>query len=328
MASALSTSTRRDVLTLGETMLRLSLPPCGGRLAQCRSFDVWLAGSESNVAAALCVLGRSVTWASRLPDQPLGRKVEAGLRAAGIDVSAIVWAPPQERVGVFFYEPAAPPRAAAVVYDRAGSAASFLSPGDLPNGLFATHRHLHVGGITPALSPSCADTVADALRRARMHGMTVSFDVNFRTKLWAPALAAHALAPLMAQADVLICSRDDAANVFGLAGGPPAQAKALGERFGCPTVVVTAGADGAAGCREGECVAVPAVPIPATVERLGSGDAFAGGYLAGFLEDRSLEDSLRLGAAAAALKRTVLGDMLVGTRQEIEALMSPEAGAA
>ncbi len=290
--------------------------------------DIWLAGSESNVAAALCVLGVTVTWVSRLPDQPLGRMVGAGLRAAGIDVSGIVWTPAQERVGLLFYHQAAPPRSAAIVYDRAGSAASFLSPADLPDFLFASHRHLHVSGITPALSPSCAESVAVAIQRAKRHGLTVSFDVNFRAKLWSPNRAARALTPLMAQGDVLICSRDDAAKVFGLGGDPVAQAKGLRERFGCPQVVVTAGADGAAGCREGWCGCVPAVPVPRTVERLGSGDAFAAGLLVGFLEDRDLEANLRLGTATAALKRTVPGDMLVGTRAEVEALLAPPQGAA
>lgn len=327
MTSALSTSTRRDVLTLGETMLCLS-PPHGARLVQSASFDAWLAGSESNVAAALCVLGKSVTWVSRLPDNPLGRRVEAGLRGGGIDVSGVVWASPHERVGIFYYEAGAAPRPATVVYDRAGSAASFLSPAGLPEALFAAHRHLHVSGITPALSPSCAETVADALRRAKAHSMTASFDVNYRAKLWAPAQAAQALAPLMAQADVLLCSRADAALVFGLSGDAEAQARGLQERFGCPQVVVTAGASGAVGCAGGECVSVPAVPVPVTVERLGSGDAFAAGCLAGFLEGQGMEASLRLGAAAGALKRTVPGDMLAGTRAEIEAPLAPEMGAA
>lgn len=307
-------------------MLRLS-PPNGARLAQCQTFETWLAGSESNVAGALRVLGKSVTWASRLPDHALGRKIESGLRAWGIDVSAVVWAPPTERVGVFYYEPGAAPRSATVVYDRAGSAASFLSPANLPDSLFEMHRHLHVSGITPALSASCAETVGDAVHRAKARGMTVSFDVNYRAKLWTPIQAAETLTPLLRGSDIVLCSRDDARLIFGCSGDAETQASGMWEEFGGPDIIITAGADGAVGCAAGKSVAVPAIAVPTTVERLGSGDAFAAGFLAAFLDSEEMEQSLRLGVATAALKLTVPGDMLIGTRDEIEALRAQTTGA-
>lgn len=300
-------------------MLRLS-PARGRRFSQSRIFDLEVAGSESNVAGALCVLGRSVTWVSRLPSHALGRKIAADLRARGVDVSAIVWTPPTERVGLLYYEPSA----ASVVYDRAGSSATFLSPGDLPESLFMSHRHLHVTGITPALSASCAETVTDTVARAKANGMTVSFDVNYRAKLWPPSEATALLAPLMAQSDMIVCSRDDAQLLFHCSGDPVQQALSLWNRFCGPDIILTAGAEGAVGCSQGHCMAVPAVFLSSTVERLGSGDAFAAGYLAGFLDDWSMEQSLRLGAATAALKRTVLGDMLVGVRADVEALLPRE----
>lgn len=308
-------------------MLRLS-PPGGLRLAQAASFDVWVAGSESNVAAALSALGLSVSWASRLPDNPPGHKVADALRGLGINVSHVIWTPPDERVGVFYAEPGAEPRAGTVVYDRAHSAASSLSPADLPDALFDTHRHLHVSGITPALSASCAEAVADAVARAKARGRTVSLDVNYRAKLWSPEAAAAALVPLIPQADVLFCARDDAARLFGLSGDASARASALRARFGVPVAVLTAGADGAVGCDANGCRIVPAVPVEATRERIGSGDAFAGGFLAEYLRGASLERALRMGAAAGALKRTILGDMLVATRTEIEAALAREGRAA
>ncbi len=319
--------TERDVLTFGETMLRLS-PPGRLRLAQATSFDVWVAGCESNVAAALCVLGLSATWVSRLPDNPPGRKVEAALRAVGIDVSHIVWTPPGERVGLFYAEAGAEPRTGTVVYDRAHSAASALSPADLPDALFDSHRHLHVSGITPALSASCAAAVADAVARAKARGRTVSLDINYRAKLWSPEAAAAALAPLIEQVDVLFCVRGDSERLFGLSGDDADRASALRVRFGVPIAVLTAGADGVVGCDADGCRAVPAVPVEATVERIGSGDAFAGGFLAEYLRGASLEDALKTGVAAGALKRTVLGDMLVATQADVEAVRAREGRAA
>ena len=313
----------RDVLTFGETMLRLS-PPGRLRLAQAASFDVWAAGSESNVAAALCALGLSLSWVSRLPDNPPGHKIADALRALGVDVSPVVWTPPGERVGLFYAETGTEPRAGAVVYDRAHSAASALSPADLPDSLFDTHRHLHVSGITPALSASCAAAVTDAVARAKARGRTVSLDINYRAKLWSPDAAAAALAPLIPQVDVLFCARDDAARLFGLSGDDAARTSGLRARFGVPVAVLTAGADGAVGCDADGCRAVPAIPVEATVERFGSGDAFAGGFLAEYLRGASLEEALRLGVAAGALKRTILGDMLVATRAEVEAVLTQE----
>ena len=314
------------MLTFGETMLRLT-PPGRQRLTQAPAFDVWVAGSESNVAAALCVLGTSVTWVSRLPENAVGRKIADTLRAAGVDVSHIVWTPPDERQGIFYAEPAAEPRAATVIYDRADSAACRLSPADLPDALLAAHRHLHVTGITPALSASCAETVTDAIGRAKARGMTVSLDVNYRARLWPPETAATALEPLIGRADVLFCARDDAARLFGLTGDGAARAAGLRQRFGTPTVAVTLGNDGAAGCDGGGCLTVPAVPVETTVERFGSGDAFAAGFLAEYLAGRPLAQALRLGAAAGALKRTVPGDLLLATRAEVEAVLAQEGGA-
>ena len=315
--------TQRDVLTFGETMLRLS-PPGQRRLEQTETLEAWVAGSESNVAAALGVLGVSATWVSRLPDNPVGRKVAAALRARGIDVSHVVWTPPDERVGLFYAEPAVPPRAAVVVYDRAHSAAAALAPADVPDALFDTHRHLHVSGITPALSASCAETVADAIRRAKARGRSVSLDVNYRAKLWSSEEAAVALTPLLRQVEVIFCGRDDAARLFGLLGSDEDRARELRTRFGVPVVALTTGREGAVGCDAEGCQSVPAIPMEATVERLGSGDAFAAGFLAEYLSGASLERALRLGVAAAALKRTVLGDMLIATRSEVEAVLAQE----
>jgi 2-dehydro-3-deoxygluconokinase len=137
--------------------------------------------------------------------------------------------------------------------------------------------------------------------------------------LWSADAARAALAPLLPLLDVVICSQSDARQVFGLEGTGAAQASGLRERFGVPLAVVTIGAEGAVGADAQQTLTVPAIPIEKTVERIGSGDAFAAGFLAGFLSG-SWEEGLSLGVAAAAFKRTVPGDMLVGTRGEIEAL--------
>ncbi len=314
----------RDVLTFGETMLRFT-PPAGLRLAQGTSFDIFVGGTESNVASTLACLGASVTWVSRLPDQQLGRRVAAEIQARGVDVSHGVWTSPDERLGTFFAEDAADPRPGTVIYDRAGSAASRMTPTDLPDSLFDSHRHLHVTGITPALSKSCAETVADAVRRAKGRGMSVSLDVNYRARLWSPEAAATALTPLLSQVDVAFCSCDDASRLFGIKGDDTEVARGLQTRFSVSLAVVSAGDRGAVAAQaSGEAVAVSAIPVSATVGRFGSGDALAGGFLALYLAGRPVEDALRVGVAAATIKRTIPGDMLIATRDEIETVAAKE----
>ena len=314
-----------DVLTFGETMLRLS-PSGAERLSRARTLESWVAGSESNVAVALVALGRTASWASRLPDNPLGRRIAGELRSLGVDTFSVIWTDPAERVGTFYFEPAAPPREALTLYDRAGSAASRLTPSDVPDALLAAHRHLHVSGITPALSPTCAETVAGTLRRAKTHGLTTSLDVNYRAKLWSPEAASSTVAPLMPQLDVLICAIGDAAQLFGIdAPDAVSCARALSERFGAHQVVVTAGGQGASAVvAGGDFASVAAFPVESSIGRLGSGDAFAAGYLAALLADDCLLERLRLGAAAAALKRTIPGDMLIATHREVDAILATE----
>jgi 2-dehydro-3-deoxygluconokinase len=198
-----------------------------------------------------------------------------------------------------------------------------MTPSDIPDDLLASHQHLHVSGITPALSESCAQTVADAIRRARAHQMTISLDVNWRAMLWSAETARAALAQLLPQVDIAICSRSDAERVFRLEGTGEEQVKALREQYHVPVAVLTAGADGAIACDRDQCLTAPAIVLEKTIERIGSGDAFAAGFLTGYLTN-SLQEGLQLGVATAAFKRTVAGDTLVGTRGEIDAVRAAE----
>ncbi len=127
-----------DVITLGETMLRLS-PPEPLRIEQASHYEMHVGGSESNVAVGLARLGLRVAWLSRLTDNALGHTIENAIRAYGVDTSHIVWTN-EDRVGLYFYEPGGAPRSGKVIYDRAGSAASRIQPTDLPAQLLAPDR--------------------------------------------------------------------------------------------------------------------------------------------------------------------------------------------
>lgn len=311
---------RFDLTTIGEAMLRLSVP-IGARLDDTRAFDLEIGGAESNVCVALSRLGRRCGWASRLPDHALGNAVLRTLRADGVDVSAVRHAP-GERIGTYFVEYATQPRAIQVIYDRAGSAAARLGPGDLDWGYLLDTRILHLTGITAALSESCYHAVGEAIRRARAAGVIVSFDVNYRAKLWDAATAGDRLRPLIAEADLLFCKSTDASLLFGCAGEPRQLMAGLQSLTRARAICCTFGERGAAMIQGDTFRDQPALPVQ-IVDRIGSGDAFAAGVIDGLLDD-NLPDGLRRGVALAAIALSQHGDRALTSRAELDAVLARE----
>jgi 2-dehydro-3-deoxygluconokinase len=305
-------------------MLRLS-PPASGRLEEAGSLDVHVAGAELNVAVALASLGVSAGWISALPDSPLGRRVLRDARAAGVDTQHVQLR--DGRMGLFFVEFGLGPRPTSVWYDRERSA--FLALGDIDPVALEGARYAVVSGVTPALGARGRALAERFAASAREAGAKLCVDVNHRTRLWSGEEARSALAPLVAQADVVVCSRVDAAEVFGFGGAEPEElvdALMREQAENAELVVLTLGAAGALGLeRGGAPVLQPAYPDAAR-DRVGGGDAFLAGLLWGLLEDTGLSESLARGAALAALKRTVAGDLARFTRDEVLAVLAnPQA---
>src|SRR5438445_3710440 len=146
-----------EVITFGEAMVRLS-PPNFRRLEQTASLDVMVGGAELNTAVGLARLGHAVAWVSRLTHNALGRLIANRAREAGVSTERVLWTD-DDRVGVYFLEFGAAPRASSVLYDRKGAAIASIRPGMVPwREVFAGARWFHVTGITPALSSSAAET--------------------------------------------------------------------------------------------------------------------------------------------------------------------------
>jgi 2-dehydro-3-deoxygluconokinase len=308
---------RFDVTTLGEMMLRLSVAS-GKRLETATQFDVYPAGAESNVVSLLARLGRRTQWTGALPENPLGRLAANALHSAGVDLSGIVWSE-NGRMGTYYVEFGAPPRGIQATYDRAYSCASNLTSQDIDwDTLLDTHL-LHLTGIHPALSPACYEITREALRRAKQAGIPVSFDVNYRQKLWPEAKAAETLLPLMQGVELLFCSAVDAARLFGFqAGSMQEVAQSMRERSAANTVVVTFGDQGVL-LWDGKTQLHEAARPTQIVDRLGAGDALAAGVILGFLES-DFPAGLRYGVTLAALALSQLGDMVVTNRKELESL--------
>ena len=317
-----------DVITLGETMLRFT-PPAMKRIEQTTTFDLEVGGSESNMSVGLARLGLRVAWLSRLPDSPLGRMVAGTLSGFGVDTSHVIWTQ-NDRLGLYFLEEGAPPRSAQIIYDRAHSAMSRMQPDDLPAELFAPGqaRLLHLSGITPAISSSAAATCARALELARAAGWRVSFDLNYRGKLWSPQEAKEGCEFFVNAADLLFMPLRDASLIYGFDANTNAETIIghLAARFPQADIVLTMGGDGALGrARGSDSQSIPQPTFPAQpVGRIGGGDAFAAGFLTGYLsaDDERMAHGLRWGAAAAAIKYTIPGDIPVIDRADVEALLN------
>jgi len=330
-----------DVITFGETMLRLT-PPNFQRLEQTPTFDARPGGAELNVAVAVSRLGLKSCWASRLPNHELGRMIRNKAREQGVSEEGIVWGGSDERVGIYFVEYGASPRASKVLYDRADAAVSKLQPGDIDwDRLFEGSRHFHTTGITPALSESCAAVTLEAMQAAKKHGLSISYDLNFRGKLWSPERACEVQTPLMEYVDILITTEEDTKVVFGIeeAGSGDDKfenvdvtsygkvAETLANKFGFDAVCITLRENpsvwfntwSAIAYHNGQFISDVRRSVE-IVDRVGGGDSFAGGFIYGYLTE-GVEYGLKFGNAFSAIKHSIPGDFAWITKDEVEAVM-------
>lgn len=304
-----------DLVTFGETMIRLSTP-LGQRIESAEALDIGIGGAESNVAIALARLGRRVAWSSVLPRNAFGERIAAELRRHRVDDRQIHWVE-HGRVGVYYLDTGAPPRPTHVIYDRGASAIALCDPDDIDTSIASRSRIVHLTGITPALSEACAEVTGRFAERATEAGAPFSFDVNYRALLWSPEQAAATLEPFCAAATVLFCGRNDARLLWGLTGSNESILAELSRRFGAATTVLTLGDEGAlAQTQDGEVFQATAPPVQ-VVDKVGAGDAFAAGFLHGYL-DGDVPRALRLGVTLAALKMTIHGDLSLINAHELD----------
>ena len=314
-----------DVVTFGEAMLRLS-PPHFGRLEQSHSLDVEIGGSELNVAVGVSRLGMSAAWISKLPNNALGRMVRNRARELGVDVAQVIFSD-KGRQGLYFVEYGAAPRASSVLYDRGNSAISLIQPGEVDwKKVLSRAKLLHVSGITPALSPSAAETTAVAMKAAKEAGCLVSYDLNYRKKLWSPAEAKSCQEPLMRLVDILTTTEEDTGVVFGIREDTYQKvAESLAKTFGFKAVAITLREDISVWKNNWTAIAYADGKIYSDrtytveiVDRVGAGDSFTAGFIYGYLTGDA-QKGVKYGNALAALKHTMPGDFNWSTLEEVEA---------
>ena len=327
-----------EIVCFGEVMLRLTTPGFS-TLADAPSLDLSFGGAEANVAVQLAQFGRSAAFVSRLPEGGLGDRCVAELRGRGVETGAVLRG--GSRMGVYFLEQGVGQRPGKVTYDRSRSAISEMQPGMVNwDAVLADAKWFHWSGITPALSAGCAALCEEACTAAKQRGITVSFDVNYRAKLWSREAAAAALCPLMRHVDVCTAGESDAVDILGVEkqlGDEeerlPATARALAEMHGFRTVAMS--------CRAGDSAThttfrgmIHSAGASAfsrrheitVVDRVGAGDSFTGGLIHALLRGDEAARAIEFAAATAAWKHTVPGDWNRGTVAEIEALAGGSGG--
>lgn len=305
------------VVTLGETMVLL-FGSSDHPLAYDSHARLGTGGAESNVAVGLQRLGVRTAWIGRVGVDPFGDRVVRDLRGEGLQVLAI--RDDAAPTGIMIKEQRSD--RTHVWYARRGSAGSRLCPDDVPDDLIADAELLHVTGITPALSDTAARAVEHAVDVARRNGTIVSFDVNYRSRLWSLDSARATLAPLIERADVLFAGTDEA-GLF-CPEVPDEQVPAALAELGPTQVVLKRGEAGAEAFVDGSSFRQPAVPVT-VVDTVGAGDAFVAGYLAELLAGADVPVRLRTAATMGAVACTVRGDWEgLPTRAELSAAPHPD----
>ncbi|RLG94410.1 sugar kinase [Candidatus Bathyarchaeota archaeon] len=330
----------KKVVTFGEIMLRLS-PPGYLRIVQARSFEAIYGGGEANVAIALANFGVPVDFVTRLPQNEIGDACINYLRQFGVGVDKIIRG--GERLGIYFLEKGAVQRGSKVIYDRAHSSMATIEPGMIDwEKVFSDACWFHWTGITPAISRGAAETCLEAVKKAKEMGLTVSCDLNYRSKLWKWGKSAgEVMSELVKYADIAIGNEEDAEKVFGikapgvdvLKGKVEAEkylyvAKELMKRFpNLSKVAITLRGSISASHNTWSGVlydgknfyTAPTYDITHIVDRVGGGDAFAAGLIYGLLKfGDDLQRVLNFAVASGCLKHTIIGDANIVSVEEVE----------
>lgn len=324
-------------------MMRLSTPGYE-RFVQSDSFDVTYGGGEANVAAAICNYGNNGTFVTKVPDNALGQAAINHLRRYGVDTQFI--AKGGQRLGIYFLETGASMRASQVIYDRAGASIADAEVKDFNfDKILEGADWFHTTGITPALSDKCAAVAEAALKAAKAKGITTSIDLNYRKKLWSKEKAREIMTKLCQYVDVCIGNEEDADTTLGFKAkgtditkgelnleGYKDVFKQMKEKFNFKYIASTLRESHSASDNGWSALVYDGKEFYHTrqyevriVDRVGSGDSFASGFIHGLVTGMAMKDAAEFGVAASALKHTIPGDLNHATVKEVMDLVQGDA---
>ncbi len=326
-------------ISFGEIMMRLAAPG-QQRFLQANQLEITYAGGEANVAVSLAAFGHDAAFVSVLPQNPLADAAVASLRYYGVDTATVLRVK-EGRLGLYFLEAGASQRASKVIYDRAGSSIA-LAPASLYDWpkLLSGRQWFHTTGITPALGDQAAQATADALRTAKQLGLTTSFDLNYRAKLWSRDKARQVVGPLLKNVDLVIGNEEDAKDVLGIVAEKTnvvsghidhaayeGVARRIRDQYGPQRVAITLRESESASINhwsacllDGDQFLLSRRYTIHVVDRVGAGDSFCGGLIAALLDGQSSQEALEFAVAASCLKHTIPGDFNKVSKEEVLAL--------
>lgn len=290
-----------ELVTLGETMAVLTARE-RGPLRYVRDYSMRIAGAESNVAVGVTKLGHSAGWISSIGKDEMGAFVRNSMRAEGVDTSRVA-EEERYRTGLMLKELGS--HETKVYYYRENSAASHMDESHLDADYICQAKILHMTGITPVLGESCARMVRAAVRLACQEKILLSFDPNIRKKLWGYRDYGPLIREIMFASGVVLLGRDEAGELLGTT--EPDRIVAILRKEGVRWIAVKDGAAGAWVADQKDLIQIPPYPC-CPADPVGAGDAFDAAFLAGILENRSLEVCGQMGAVAGALVTETQGD--------------------
>ncbi|MEH7179984.1 sugar kinase [Neobacillus vireti] len=323
-----------NIVTFGEIMLRLSTS-AGTHFSNAGSFQALYGGAEANVAINLAGFDHTVSFASKVPDNALGLAVKRHLQKYGVNIKHLLFG--GNRLGTYYLDSGVGERSSAVIYDRANS--SFASVKDNEwniEQIFENVDILHLSGITPALSEKLAEIILTLVKEAKMRNIKVSFDINFRSKLWNHDQAAKVISTILPYVDYCSAGKMDALYLLGIPENntdlPDTEYyyQKMHEKYSNIQVfystireVHSATSNTLQGTlwKDGKTYVSKVHKLEPIIDRVGGGDAFSAGILHGLLTNADLNYTVSFATAYSSLKHTVYGDCNPFTVKEVENLL-------
>lgn len=321
-----------DLITFGETMLRLS-PPVNELINKSNTFTKHAGGAELNVASGVSLLGLRTAIITRLPDNQLGTFIKNRIRSSSVSDDYIIFdKSPEARVGVYYYENGAYPRKPTVVYDRKHSSITKIKPEEIPQDIYGKARMFYTSGITLALSEATRTLAIDMIKKFKAAGAQIAFDVNYRANLWDEDTARTTIKQILPYLDILFISEESCRRMFKKTGTLQDMHREFCRDY--PNIQLIASS-------EREVISPKVHSFTSTVylkrldkffheepykdidvvDRIGSGDAYCAGVLFGLLKFDDAQTAVEFGNATCATKNTIFGDLPVSDYDEIKSII-------
>ncbi len=325
------------IITFGEIMLRLS-PENNERFTQCHEFEAVYGGGEANTAVSLANFGVDVNYVTKLPNHTIGQAAVNALRQYGVGIDDIVRG--GDQIGIYFLEKKTSQRPSNVIYNRSGSAIALATEDDFDwDKIFGDATWFHFSGITPAISDSMADITLIACKKAKEKGLTISCDLNYRSKLWSSEKANAVMSEICKYVDICIANEDDAVGIFSMDASNTTEeknayiAKELMKMFPFKMVASVWRTE----------TSITTFKLQSMVytngkayyskeyfmhilDYIGAGDAYCAGIIYSLINNYDAQKTVEFSNAASCLKHTVSGDFNLVTVDEVNRLAFSESG--